>query len=323
VIRRYALPLSLALAIAACGDDSESSPEPDVTEDVTEDVGAEDTAEPDLGTPDTGTPDTGPADPPTITRVSPNQGPIEGQQEVTVGGTNFSSPCDVFYGDTEALASRVVNPGTISTTTPAAETAGQVDVRVVCRNGEVTLPSAYEFVAEDDTLIESVDPDVGLTAGGETITIRGRQFIEGDRNLIALGGTPVEDVVFVDENTITCTTPFSSPGLVGLTLDLGGEITVFPEAFTYLEPLTLSSVDPMTGAVAGGETVNLNGTGLSELAELGVFIGETQVDESTFVYTEDALSISFTTPELEAGTYTIRVTWQLGEATLDDAFTVE
>jgi hypothetical protein len=58
----------------------------------------------------------------------------------------------------------------------------------------------------------SITPNEGTTAGGTSVTVTGTGFTES--TTITLDGTPLNDLVFVDSETITGTTPSHPAGAV-------------------------------------------------------------------------------------------------------------
>ncbi len=71
---------------------------------------------------------------PTVTSVSPNNGPVAGGTAVTITGTNFAAGATVTFGSAAATNVVVVNSTTITATTPAGS-AGAVTVTVTNRAG--------------------------------------------------------------------------------------------------------------------------------------------------------------------------------------------
>ena len=66
---------------------------------------------------------------PTVSSVSPNNGPVAGGTAVTITGTNFAAGATVTFGSAAATNVVVVNSTTITATTPAGS-AGAVTVTV-------------------------------------------------------------------------------------------------------------------------------------------------------------------------------------------------
>lgn len=83
-----------------------------------------------------------------ITSKSPAEGPIAGDQNLTITGTGFTGATEVRFGTTPASSYDVVSDGQITATTPA-HTAGAVKVRVTGPGG--TSPakalSRYTYIA--------------------------------------------------------------------------------------------------------------------------------------------------------------------------------
>jgi hypothetical protein len=72
--------------------------------------------------------------PPLVTRVTPNTGVAAGATPVTISGWNLTGATAVTFGGAAATAVVVVNPTTITATTPA-HAAGTVDVQVTTPRG--------------------------------------------------------------------------------------------------------------------------------------------------------------------------------------------
>ncbi len=82
---------------------------------------------------------------PTVTSVSPNNGPAAGGTGVTITGTNFASGATVTFGSTAATNVVVVNSTTITATTPAGS-IGAVTVTVTnigSQSGSLTNGFTY------------------------------------------------------------------------------------------------------------------------------------------------------------------------------------
>lgn len=74
-----------------------------------------------------------------------------------------------------------------------------------------------EIVVENITINEStrpslfsITPSFGPKAGGTTLTIKGKNFING--SVVTIGPKPATNVVIVDSETITCVTPIETTG---------------------------------------------------------------------------------------------------------------
>lgn len=130
----------------------------------------------------TAVPATGYQGPPTVVSVTPDSGPSVGGTNVTITGTEFSGATTVTFGGTAATNVAVVNPTTITCTTPG-RAPGTVSVEVttpVATSAANTLFTYPNVVPADITLtstsiaennvanaavgtLVAVDPDLGQT----------------------------------------------------------------------------------------------------------------------------------------------------------------
>jgi hypothetical protein len=105
---------------------------------------------------------------PTITAVAPGSGPGNGGTIVTITGTGFTGATAVKFGGIDAAAFTVLDPHTITATTPA-HAGGTVDVSVTNAIGTGTLAAAFNYLFPTTiTLISSSNP----ASFGEDVTFR-------------------------------------------------------------------------------------------------------------------------------------------------------
>jgi len=115
---------------------------------------------------------------PTITKVSPNSGPVIGGTAITITGTGFTSPVSVVIGQgagatdgaARAINVDVVSSTEITATTGAASKDGTWGLFVLTSGGSAS--SNYTYAPT----ITSVSPNTGPTSGGTHITIMGSGF---------------------------------------------------------------------------------------------------------------------------------------------------
>ena len=81
---------------------------------------------------------------PTVSSVSPNNGPLAGGTAVTITGTNFASGATVTFGSTAATNVVVVSSTTITATTPAGS-AGAVTVTVTVNGQSGSLTNGFTY----------------------------------------------------------------------------------------------------------------------------------------------------------------------------------
>jgi hypothetical protein len=160
------------------------------------------------------------ASPPTVSSVSPANGPTNGGNTVNLTGTNFTGTTSVKFGQTPATGFTVNNDTSITATAPA-HAAGLVNVNVT--NGAGTNPnqssSWYTYnVNSAPPTVSSVSPKNGPAAGGTLVTINGTGFT-GATAVRFSSGTPAASFTIVNDGKITVTAPPHAAGLVNIFVD--------------------------------------------------------------------------------------------------------
>ncbi len=144
---------------------------------------------------------------PTVTGISPSYGTTTGGTSVTITGTNFTGATSVTIGGAAATSVVVVNPTTITATTPAGS-AGARDIAVTTTGGTGTGTGLFTYVTTPT--VTGISPSSGLTAGGTSVTITGTSFTGATS--VTIGGAAATNVTVVNNTTITATTPAGTAG---------------------------------------------------------------------------------------------------------------
>src|SRR5208282_1646272 len=249
--------------------------------------------------------------PPTVSSVSPNNGPAAGGTAVTITGTNFAAGATVTFGGTAATNVVVVSSTSITATTPAGS-AGAVTVTVTVNGQGGSLTNGFTYVVPPT--VSSVSPNSGTTAGGTAVTITGTNFATGAT--VTFGGTAATNIVVVSGTQITATTPAGSAGAVTVTVTVNGQSGSLANGFTYVVPPTVSSVSLNSGSTLGGTAVTITGTNFA--AGATVTFGGTA---ATNVVVVSSTSITATTPAGSAGAVTVTVTVNGQSGSLTNGFT--
>ena len=169
---------------------------------------------------------------PVVDSVDPEHGPAAGGITATISGNYFtaSADTDVYFGGAAATNVTVVDPTTITCTTPA-HGAGAVDVEVTNSNGADTLPDCFTY--HNAPAIVTIVPNSGSEAGGTAVTIIGSDFTSVGTTAVTFDSAAATNVLVVNATTITCTTPAHSDGSVDVTVtnDFGSD--TLADGFTY------------------------------------------------------------------------------------------
>jgi plastocyanin len=111
--------------------------------------------------------------PPTVTKLSPNNGPVAGGSSVTITGTNFTGATAVKFGSASATSFKVNSATSITAVSPA-ESAGTVNVTVATPTGTSAISSADHF--KFAPTVTNLSPNSGSHAGGTSVMVTGTGF---------------------------------------------------------------------------------------------------------------------------------------------------
>jgi predicted outer membrane repeat protein len=170
---------------------------------------------------------------PTVTGVSPTQGPAAGGASVVITGTDLSGATSVTFGGTAATAFTVDSATQITATTPA-HAAGAVAVAVTTAGGSGSKANAYTYVAAP--AVTSVVPDRGSVLGGTSVTIGGADL--AGATAVSFGGTSATSFVVNDATRITAVVPAHAAGTVDVVVTTPGGASTPTAAgrYTYVDP---------------------------------------------------------------------------------------
>lgn len=253
--------------------------------------------------------------PPTVTSVTPAQGPTAGGTAVTVKGADFVAGATVTFGGVAGTDVMVTTTDTITVVTPA-HAAGFVDVVVTHPDGQFsTLTSGFRYISAPT--LASVDPTSGPATGGTKVTLTGTDLQPG--LTVSFGGTDATTVVREGPTTVSVWTPAHAAGVVSIIVtNPDGQSATLTDAFTYtaVSP-TIALVNPTQGPGAGGTPILVSGSGFLPGATLT--FGGVEATQVQFVSTE---TLSARTPPHAEGPVDVVVTNTDGTtATLVSGFT--
>lgn len=248
---------------------------------------------------------------PTIKTIVPDAGPAAGGQNVTLTGTDFESAATLTFGGTPALNIVVSSATKITCTTPS-QAAGAADVVVTTSAGTWTTTGGYTFF--DAPTITSVAPNTGPSAGGQSISIAGTNFIVGAS--VVIGGTAATNIVVASGTQIHCVTPLHVAGNADVVVTTAGGAATSTGAYTFFDAPTLASVAPNFGLIAGGKSITLTGTNF--ITGTTVTFGGTS---ATGIVVSSATQITCSTPAHASGAVDVVVNNAGGAATLMNGFT--
>ena len=200
---------------------------------------------------------------PTVTAASPDVGPVAGGTTVTITGTGFTGATRVLFGQTAATSFTVDSDTQITATAPA-EPAGGASIVVVTPIGSSENSIGVTYVYETAPVVQSFSPFTGTTAGGNRVSINGTGFLGA--TAVSFGSTPAASFTVLNNTLIFANPPAHSPGAVTITVTTPGGSTTTLLEYHYVTPLAVTGVSPASGPTAGGNTVTITGTDLTNVS---------------------------------------------------------
>lgn len=254
---------------------------------------------------------------PTITSVTPNNGPQSGGTPIVITGTGFQPGALVTFCG-QAVPVSALTATTINITTVPCP-PGPVTITVTNPDGgTATATSIFTSNATSVPTVTAIAPSSGSPGGGTPVVVSGTQFQPGATVVIGCG--PATGVNVVNANSIQAVTPACPAGSTGdvrVTNPDGGTATL-PGGFTFgTSAPTLSSITPATGPATGGTPVTISGTNFANGAT--VTIGGVA---ATAVVLSTTTTLTAVTPAHAAGVVNVVINNpDGGTATLAGGFT--
>jgi hypothetical protein len=256
------------------------------------------------------------------TAVVPDASPVEGGVAVTLTGAGLIEGTVVIVGGRSAVSPVRVDDETFTFITPPSAAAGAVDVTVLNANGRDTLRRRLTYY--QDPHLTSVEPPVGTHAGGTTVRLKGEGLLGATQ--VTFGGVPATDLRTAGPDLLVTSPSGSAGSVVDVEVIHPRGDTRLSGAFAYVDPavrdVSLLSITPAYGPVAGGQTVTLAGTGLDH-PDPQVRFGAVDADPATIVVV-DAHRLTVTVPAAAGpGAVDVQVRNDRGGSLLADGYAYE
>ncbi|WAP57756.1 IPT/TIG domain-containing protein [Streptomyces sp. S465] len=231
---------------------------------------------------------------PSLTGVSPAQGPASGGTTVTLTGGNLLGATAVRFGAVSASSFTVVSATQITAVAPPG--SGTVQVTVVTPGG-TSNGVAFTYVTAPVPVLSAVSPGQGPVGGGNSVTLTGSGLT--GVTAVTFGSVPASSFTAVSATQINAVAPPGTAGPVQITVTGPGG-TSNGVTYFYVGVPSLTGASPVQGPTSGGTTVTLTGTHL--LGATAVRFGA--VSASSFTVVSDTQITAVAPP----GSGTVQIT---------------
>jgi len=198
---------------------------------------------------------------PSITQVSPPNGPAAGGTGVTINGANLRADCTIRFGGVPDANVSFVSASSITATTPE-HAPGAVDVSLACGTDAFNFTNGFTYLAASATL-SNVTPNFGSTGGNTLVKITGANIASGCWPFF--DGIPARSaIVNGAEEMIAATPAHAAAATVPVVIRCSGAADAsLANAFTYSTAAesspVITAVDPLVGS--SGKSVTISGAG--------------------------------------------------------------
>ena len=223
---------------------------------------------------------------PTVSSVSPNNGPVAGGTAVTITGTNFAAGATVKFGSTAATNVVVVSSTSITATTPAGS-AGAVTVTVTVNGQSGSLTNGFTYTGSIAIAFSQLASATPQTATASVPVTYPAAQTAGDLNVVVVGWNDNTSTVQSVKDSAGNTYTLAVGPTVGTGLEqsiyyaaniVGGSNTVtvtFSQAAAYpdiriLEYRGVTALDVIAGA-SGSSTAANSGAATTTVANELIF----------------------------------------------------
>jgi hypothetical protein len=252
---------------------------------------------------------------PTVSQVSPGNGPTGGGTSVTITGTNFTGATGVFFGTTAATTFTLVSDTVITATAPA-QAHGGADVTVATPNGiSALVPADVYTYNTTQPVVTGISPSSGPAGGGTVVTITGTNLYGA--TAVTFGSNAATSFTLISSTQIIATAPPGTAGGQHITVtteDGGSSNNTAADLFTYLNVPTVTGINTTSGSSLGGTIVIITGsnfTGLVSVSFGGIPAAALTVNSAT--------QITATTPAGWPGIVDVTVTTPVGVSATSSA----
>lgn len=201
---------------------------------------------------------------PTITGLSPANGPVSGGNQVVISGSGFavgSSDTAVRFGKTPSTSVSCESSSRCTAVAPPGKRHLVYLIASVGKQRSQKNRTTGAFAYIPGPLVKKVSPKLGPAAGGTSVTIVGKDFVNVRE--VLFGSRPAAYTLH-SPTSISAVAPPGSTGAVNVVVvtESGANAPLRKNEFKYERP-TITAVSPSSGPLAGGGSVSISGSGFA------------------------------------------------------------
>ena len=241
---------------------------------------------------------------PTVGTLSPASGPLVGTSGVVLSGGNFVPGATTVIFDGQNIVPSTVTTSSLTFDAPS-HAAGTVQVAVSTPGGTSgNVSGGYTYLTAPT--VTTLAPTNGPVSGSSGVTLNGSGFIDGATTVNFDGRSITPTSVSALSLTFDAPPAHGSGNVTVSVTTAGGTSGNVSGGFTYYSAPMATSLTPNGGPIAGGTSVNVQGTGFIS-GQTSVAVGGTPVASANFTVNSPT-SLTFITPARAAGSATVTVT---------------
>ncbi len=196
---------------------------------------------------------------PSVTHLSPANGPLGGGNKVTITGVNLAGATAVRFGS--AAATGITSNTATSVTVTAPAGTGVVDVTVSTEAGTSGTVPADRYYYASAPAVKLLSPKTGPATGHTSVTITGTGF-EGVTG-VSFAGVPAVEFKVNSPTSIVAVSPPGAAGTADVRVDAeGGESAAGSRDHFKYSPV-VEALSPSTGPTTKGQHVTITGAGFA------------------------------------------------------------
>ena len=178
-------------------------------------------------------------------------GPLGGGTQLRIIGTNLSTTSGVTMAGTKGATLESINASGVTLLSPPSTTEGAKSI-VVTTAGGTASGITFTYVALPGINVGGIDPAAGTTSGGTPVTITGSKLSNPQYVLFGITQGTITSSNAAGVTLIAVSPSSLSTGLVDISVRTAGGTGTLVNAYTYVGPMSISSITPNRGPTGGG-----------------------------------------------------------------------